>query len=206
MDVQTTLSQEILLTTAMRLVILVPPGDLDEAQFAYRLWHLAEPGAHRVLLLAVGIDPDERLVMERRLVTLYSLIHDRRVHVETHIETRSNWAKALRELKSPGDLFISLADHTVNWYFRPRKLPSILEGLGLPVLALPDQLLSGSRAFAPKVNAILRVIISLAIIPLFSYLQIRIGQDIHGWVNVVLLLGTVIAEAGLLWMWNRTTI
>ncbi len=206
MEVQTTLSQEILLNTAIRLVILVPPGDLDEAQFAYRLWHLAEPTVHKILLLAVGIGPDERLAMERRLVTLYSMIHDRRIHVETQIETRSNWAKALRDLHNPGDLFISLADHTVSWYFRPRKLPSILEGLGLPVLVLPDQLISGAHTFAPKVNAILRVIVSLAIIPLFSYLQIRIGQDIHGWANAVLLLGTVAAEAGLLWIWNRTTI
>jgi hypothetical protein len=184
----------------------VPPGDLDEAQFAYRLWHLIEPTAHKVLLLAVGISSDERLAMERRLVTLYGMIHDRRMRIETQIVTTPNWARALRRLYTPGDLFISLAEHTVSWYFRPRKLPQVLKGMDLPVLALPDQLLFKSRSLAPKVNALLRTVVSIAIIPLFSYVQIRIGQDMHGWVNAVLLLGTVAVEAGLLWIWNRTTI
>jgi hypothetical protein len=81
-----------------------------------------------------------------------------------------------------------------------------LKGLELPVLVMPDQLLFSSHTFVPKVNTLLRIIVSIAIIPLFSYLQFRIGQDLHGWVNAVLLLGTVAVEAGLLWMWNRTTI
>jgi hypothetical protein len=206
MDIQTTLSQEILLHSAHRLAILVPAGDLDEAQFAHRLWRLIEPTAHKVLLLAVGISSDERLAMERRMVTLHGMIHDRRMHIETQIVTSSNWARALRRLSQPGDVFICLADHTVSWYWRPRKLSQVLKALDLPVLVLPDQLLARSYSLTPRLNSMLRIAVSLAIIPLFSYLQIRIGQGLHGWVSSVLLLGTVAVEAGLLWMWNKSTI
>ncbi len=206
MDIQTTLSQEILLHSALRLAILVPTGDLDEAQFAYRLWRLIEPTAHKVMLIAVGISADERLAMERRMVTLHGMIHDRRMSIETQIVTNSNWALALHRLYQPGDVFICLADHTVSWYLRPRKLSQVLKALDLPVLVLPDQLLSRSHPLTPRLNSILRIAVSLVIIPFFSYLQIRIGQGLHGWVSGVLLLGTVAVEAGLLWMWNRSTI
>jgi hypothetical protein len=45
--------------------------------------------------------------------------------------------------------------------------------------------------------------VALVLVAAFGVLQIWIRQNVMGWANQILLILSVLAEVGLLWIWNQ---
>ena len=97
-----------------RLIVLVPPDDVDEAVLARRIWTMALHERCEVLYVALVRDVDYEARARRSLALLASMTRDARLQVATHLAFQSQWLKALRPLYQPGDAIVCLAEQTVK--------------------------------------------------------------------------------------------
>lgn len=192
------------LPAARRLVVLMPDMDLDEAGLAWRVWSLAAPNSLAVLYLGSARSETEEPRARRRLATIAALTRDERVMVKTMLALEANWLGALRPVLRSGDVIVCHAEQTL-WSWRGARLL----GSGLcQALQSPVHLLSGFYRKAPAPAAHLAAAIlfwggAVAILTSAFWLQVQISALPPNGAESALLLLSVVAECGLIGLWNR---
>ena len=193
------------LPSVRRLVVLVPNVDIDEAELARRIWSLASPRELEVLYLALVLDPDDESRVRRQLATLAAITRDGWTAVETQPQVGRDWLQVVRRVWRPGDLIVCQAQQSVSGRGLKRQpLSSALAS----TLNTPVYILFGFRPAAPprrngRATRFIYWPISLAIIAGFFWIQVQIDQTTQGWVRTALLCLSVVAEFGLIGVWNH---
>lgn len=130
-------------------------------------------------------------------------IRDDRVSVEVRLETGHDWVAKLRAVWRPGDTLVCYAG--AEWGTEQGPLDQILRSrLQAPVYVLPAG--TNGQASRPKLaSEAISWAGSAGVLVAFFFLQVRIVEWLHDWVQTALLAGSVIFEIALVWIWDSLT-
>ena len=191
---------------ARRLVVLVPDPDVDESELARRIWLLASPRMLKVVYVGMVQDHADESFVRQQLATLAALTRDNHTTVETQAHDDRDWLRIVRRVRQPGDQIICVAEQTT--FGRGAERRSLGEALA-SALGAPVYLLSGlpSHARPQPPRRLPRLLIDwavpVAIIVGFFLMQVAISQLVEEWARIALLCISVLAEAGLIGLWNQ---
>ncbi len=199
---------------ASRLVVVMLEPD-EEATLAGRILMLAGKDCRNVLLVGVCPDALRQTELRRRLVTIAAFLREQRLPdtsrtarsqedlcVEVRIEHGKDWIQRVKMTLQPGD---TLACYEGQEAAKPRRqlcdvLSSNLESsTSIYVFSQLTPPRSSRRTLLSQATSWLG---SLAGIGTFFLLQMRIVTAIQGGTQSVLLLLTLFAEVGVIWIWN----
>ena len=194
------------LPPANRLVVLVPDMDLDEMAFSRRIWTLAAPSQLGVLFLGVCRVPSDEPRARRRLATIAALTRDDWVHVNTALAVEVDWLGAVRSVLAPlgGDLIVCHAEQTRRGWRGSISLGTEL----CRALQAPVHLLHGFYATdeVQPANQPARFLFwggSAAIVAGAFLVQVQISALPKNWAESALMALSVVAECGLIGLWNQ---
>jgi hypothetical protein len=115
------------LPSAQRLVVLVPNKEVDELEFAYRIWSLASPRRLTVLFISLVGEAREEAQARQRLARLAAITRDEWTQIETQMEFNSNWFEAVERIRRQGDLVVCHLEQRVSrWDLGRQALASAL--------------------------------------------------------------------------------
>jgi len=183
-----------------RLVVLIPNLEMDEMEVARRIWELASPPHLAVLFLALCADSVDEPRIRRRLATLTALTHDERIAIETRLEFGRNWIAKIKAVLREDDIVVCYAGHTTGWNRAP--IDRALDERGVSVWTLKGLEMNTAQARRKPFAEFLFWSVSLAIIAVFLWFQIRVLTISEGWAQNTLLYISVPIEIGLLWLWH----
>jgi len=194
------------LSSATRLVVLVPPAGVDPNALADEVRQL--DSGQRLLILFLALAPareiDEAWV-RRELITLGSLTHEARRRVELRIEPVRDWMEAVRQVHHEGDVFVCLEGDGVPAWRRSRR--GLAETLALtfggPVVELRGLHLGGLPSGGGLART-LRGTVSFLIIAALLGVQIEIERNLAlmGWTRPALQVVLLGVELWLIWRWE----
>lgn len=186
-----------------RLMVLVSEADWDDAEFPQRIWSLAAPHGLPVVLLGKYSETADEARARRHLVSMGAAIRDDRVATQIQLHRGEAWIEQLQAIWQPGDLVICNRRPPLGWLQVPGSLsPGSGPPIILHVLAGPEPP-EGSRRSLP-----LRLLSwggILTILAGFLWVQVRLAQLPGDLLRLVLVCASVLAEVGLLWIWNART-
>ena len=186
--------------TPQRLVVLLA-AEADYTAAMRRVWDLAHAAECQVLFLSLCSDETKEASLRRQLITLCALAQNDRIHAEGRVEAGSNWVRAIQSHARDGDMLVCFDEQ--NTGLRRRPLSQVLESrLDTPVYilsGLSPQTQAPSNWF-PRIAAWAGFV---AIVAGAFLLQIQIVTLTVDWGQTSLLIGSVLAELWLIWIWNR---
>jgi hypothetical protein len=191
------------LTSAKRLIVLVPQPEVDEAVLARRVWTLALSGRSEVLYVALVRDLDDEARARRSLALLTSITRDDRLRVTSQVVFQSQWLTALRPLYQPGDAIVCMAEQTVKRLGRSALLLSeqLAAEFGEVVRVLDGVSVEQHPAHR-EVWPLFRSAVPFAIIAGFLEFQMwATTQLIRGAASNTVLALSVVVEFSLIWLW-----
>ena len=189
------------LAAVRRLIVLVPPADMDEVEMARRIWELAAPAGLGVLFLGLCTQIAQEPAMQRRLVTLASLTRDARIPLDTRLESGRGWLSQIKAIQRPGDVIVCHIEQRVG--MRRQPLARLIAARGAPVWTLSGFYTAGDLPGAGPLTTLVFWAVSLAVLAGFFWLQVRLVRMQEDWEHSLLLYLSVLAEAGLLWAWQH---
>ncbi len=195
-----------------RLVVVILNTE-EEAALAGRILTLVQPNKLHVLLLGVCSDRAKATELRRKLVTIAAFIRDESrlggadskgnnsgLNVEIEVAQGKGWIAQTKALLRPTDRLACYSEQSVGG--RGKPLSDVLSSH----FNMPLYVFSGLSASLPAQRNIFSQAASwicpIASIIGFLLLQIRIAGTVYGWAQTVLLLLTIFAEIGLIWIWN----
>jgi hypothetical protein len=157
------------------------------------------------LFLSVVQSLNEEPCARLQLSDLIALTRGFPVKVESELILGKNWVDAVCEVWQPGDLVICYAGQTISMPGGTRYPLSVAlsNRLDAPVFALTGLYREPLHRSRTRATEAAWWGIALALVAAFGVLQIRISQHVMGWANQILLILSVLAEVGLLWIWNQ---
>jgi len=194
------------LSSASRLVVLVPPAGADPSALADEVRKL--DSGQRLLILFLALAPtretDEAWV-RRELITLGSLTREPRRRVELRIEPARDWMGAVRQVRREGDVFVCLQGDGVPSWRRPRRglAETMALAFGGPVVELRGVQLGGLPSGGGLART-LRGAVTFLIIAAFLGVQIGIERNLAlvGWTRPALQAVLLGVELWLIWRWE----
>lgn len=197
-------SEEIPLLKIKRLVVLVPDHDLDDVTLSREVWSLASQGSHQILYMTVIQDPDRESRARRRLITLAAITRDNQTRVETQVCFEPSYIKAVKNARQEGDMLVCLAGHKVSSGFRkcaPFEI-ALVDSLRLPVILLTGIYQEPEEKTNDWLQTALYWSVTLVILALFTGFEMAITQAASNWVGQLLLILTILIEAGTVVVWT----
>ena len=202
-------------TSSPRLVVVMREAE-EEALLAGRIHELAQARRLPVMLVGIARDPAVEAELRRSLVTIAAFLTEADAHAglalrrsaparapEIQIECGRDWMNKIRTLLRSGDMLACYSEQTTGMLERP--LSDVLSG----GLNMPIYMFAGLRTERPRRRNVLAQAASwtgsLASIGGFLFLQARIVTMVQGWVQSVLLLVTLLAEVGVVWVVNSVS-
>lgn len=186
--------------TARRLVVLLT-AEADDTAVMRRVWDLAHSFECPILFLSLYADDAKEASLRRQLITLCAMAQNDRIHAEGRIEAGSNWVRAIQSNIRDGDMIVCFDEQNSGITRRP--LSQVLESS----LHTPVYILSGLSLQAQTPSNWLSRIAAwtglIAIVAGAFLLQIQIVTVTVGWLQTALMIGSVLAELWMIWIWNR---
>ncbi len=192
------------LAPARRLVVLVPPVDVDEAELARRVRQLAAPAGLAVLFLGLCAQAAQEPAMRRRLIPLAGLTRDDCIWVDTHLESGGSPSRRIGATYRPGDVILCPAETGLGLGRRP--LGQLAQSMGMPVWTLRGLYTSEGRARLGPLAGPLFWVMSILLLAGFFRLQTGIVHLQVDWARNLLLYLSILAEAGLLAAWHHISV
>lgn len=187
--------------TVQRVIVLIPQQEMDDSGLARRIWSLAAPRSLKVLYLGLCVDVSREYRLRRRLVTLAAITRDDRVFVETQLEIGNDWLRTVKTVWRPGDMVVCHAEQIAGMRRRPLS-EAMISTLQVPVCIL-NGFYSPDRVNPALLKGVVSWFGSIAIIVGFFWVQAGIERMAKDWAHTALLYLSVVAEFGLIWIWNH---
>ena len=189
----------------MRLVILVPGQGLEAPALAQWLASPVSLQRPSILFLSVVQSLNEEPCARLQLSDLTALTSGLPVKVESELIMGKSWVNAVCEVWQPGDLVICYAGRTISISGAARyplwvALSNRLDASVFALTGFYREPLCRPRTHATEVAW---WGVALALVAAFGVLQAWISQHVIGRAHQILLILSVLAEVGLLWMWNQ---
>jgi hypothetical protein len=183
-----------------RLVVIVPPGEVDATTLTQRVWEMAKGTGAEVRLLGLYEEATQQPGLRRRLATMSAMINSGQVRSEAETLAGRDWVEAVRSRLRPDDMLVCCSSPQGGAMQKP--LRQILES----DLDAPMTILTGctpeEEAPARWGAQILGWTGSIGILVGFFWLQVSLGQVPRDFGYTLLLLLTLPVEVWLIWIWN----
>ena len=190
------------LQPAPRLIVLVPELEADAAILARKIRDVAKALESRVQLLGLSKDAAHEPSVRRRLVTLSAMVEDSTIFVESKVEVGSNWLNAIQPHWHPGDVIVCFAEQRSRFGNKP--LHQILQSsLNATVYVLSGVQIQKEYSRLNWLSNALAWAGSIGLILGFFWLQANLIQLTQNGIQTILLYGSLIVEAGSIWVWNN---
>jgi hypothetical protein len=194
------------LSTATRLVILVPDDGVDSIELAEEVRRLDPDGRMRVLFLALAPgDHDDEPWLHRLLVTLTSLTRGGRPGVEWQVAKTRSWQEAVQAVHRAQDALMCLRGR--NPLARRDRATRLAEELArvldTTVVEVQGLRLGGRPSQLHWVRSLMGVV-PFIIVAGFLVVQVRIEQVLAGpsWEHQALQALVLAVEVSLIWLWE----
>ncbi|NMB67934.1 MAG: hypothetical protein GYA20_04160 [Chloroflexi bacterium] len=192
-------------TDKKRLIVLLPESLAGSTDLAHQINWMASLQPFNVLYLPMVEEDSNPLVVSRRMTTMVAATIGEPMHVSSRAIARKGWLDSLREIYQPGDLLVCMAEQSVKTGFMHAvSMQDYLQD----VLQIPCRTVNGY--YHPEHDRIRQWLltavfwlVALAILIVFSLLEINIDQSLHGSMRIVVLILAVSLELGLLMLWTR---
>jgi hypothetical protein len=196
---------DLLMAPIRRLVVLIPPGEIDERSLARRVYQLASSSQNNVIYLAMDPENEQYPFQRRQLASLASLTTGKDVYTEVKLCGEKTWFQALDKILVPGDLLVCLADHPVYDYFiLRRKLGERLAGhVTVPVYLLNGLKVGRAPHTQQAIKEIEAWIAFFVLLVSFFALQVGIQRSTDKPATTILLCISVLVEVYFLWKINE---
>lgn len=189
------------LQPARRLIVLVPESEADTALTARKIWELANTLGCGIQFLGLSKDAAHEPGMRRQLVTLSAMVGYDNIPVESKIEIGNDWLRVVKSNWHEGDVIVCFTGQNSGLARRP--LSQMLESnLKATVYVLTDFDRNSENMRSSLASTAIAWAGSIGIILSFFWLQSKLIQPPADWVRTVLLYISILAEAGLVWIWN----
>lgn len=185
------------LTTSKRVVVVVPPGEFDEREFALKVSRLSQWGRKDILLVGLASDPLQDSLLRRRMITLTSYLRAPRIETGYSLLFKQNWLEALKDVLQADDRVICLENHYTSgrWLRDVSLAQHLASSLRIPVCVIQSLRLeieeerhwAGMREFLVWISLLLTII-------LFLLFQIRIQQTVPGPLGAIFLVISIVIE------------
>lgn len=187
-----------------RLIVIVPPEEIDEDALVRRVWQLVANSPLEVLYLSLEPDDLYAAYQRRRLARMSSLTTSKEVRARTGMSTEKSWLRALLKLIRPGDLLVCLADYKIiDHYIWRRKLSEILaESTTVPVYLLAGLQVGSAIHQRQWFRDFVAWTASFVLIAIFFVLQVQTERMTTGSISTILLSMSVFIEIFLLYKIN----
>lgn len=189
------------LQPAGRLIVLVPEFEAEPALVARKIQDVAKALESRVQLIGLSKDAAHEPGIRRQLVTLSAMVEDATLFVESNVEFGNSWLNAVSTNWHPGDVVVCFAGQRVGFGSKP--LAQILQSnLNVPVYVLSGIQIQTERKRPAWLTNVMAWSGSISLILGFFWLQARLIQAAQNELQTILLYGSLLAEAGTIWLWN----
>jgi hypothetical protein len=188
-----------------RLIVLLPDHLAGNLELAYKIHGMAALEQRDVLYLTLLEDDQQRLSISRRMATMKAATCGELITVYSKLAFRGEWLATLQELYSPGDMVVCQSEQTVKTGFM-RMVPIpvfIKENLHMPCRGFSGFYHPWKIQTRLWLFSLLFWLGCLVILGAFTFLEIRIDNDIQGIARMVLLLMAIVFEFGMLSIWSR---
>jgi hypothetical protein len=191
---------------ADRLVVVIFEAE-EEAWLASRIFEFAHARGLPVILVGVVPNASGEAELRRHLVTIAAFLREETARmgaalapVEIQMERGREWMGRIKSRLHRGDRLACYSEKTVGILGRP---PSevLASGLAMPIYTF-ERLRGESHDRQNRLAQVTSWVASFASIAGFFVVQARIVIAVQGWTQTALLLITLGAEAGLIWLVN----
>lgn len=187
------------LKSVRRLIVLVPPLEVDLSAVTRRLWELANATGKHFLLVGLYRDAMEEPSLRRELVTMSAMVNDGKMTAEIEVVFGRDWVDAVRARWQVGDMVVCFEEQRVGLSHRP--LSQLLQSdLDIPLYILTGLYPQNDpRTGWPARGA--AWIGSITIILGFFILQVMFADLANSWASILQVF-SIIVEAWLILVWN----
>lgn len=190
------------LKPASRLIVLVPDFEADPAFVAQKIQSVAKILESRIQLIGLSKDAMNEPSVRRRLVALSAMIADTAIFVESNVEIGNNWLNAVLPYWHQGDVIVCFAEQ--NTGFGNKPLYQILQSnLNATIYVLSGIQTKKERLLPRWALNTAAWVGSTGLILGFFWLQVKLSQPPQNWLHTLLMYGSILAEAGSIWVWNN---
>ena len=180
-----------------RLVVLVPDEEIDTSKLLRELADLAVPPVVEILFVGLG----HGLSLNGLYQRLNLLVSEARTHTTTVIRKQvvesSSWIKAAQIVARPGDLFVCHIEQRAG-----RVGQELEEITPFPVHLLSNLRLTVAVRVQRAVTRLVFELLPLVISVSFFWLQAQIDNQLSGLISTLVIILTVLAEIGLVFVWS----
>jgi hypothetical protein len=190
------------LQPASRLIVLVPEFEVDTAIMARKIYEVAKALESRVQLIGLSRDAAHEPSVRRQLVAISAMLEDPAIFVESKVEVGNSWLSAIQPYWHSGDVIVCFAEQSSGYSGKP--LHQILQSaLNATVYVLSGVQIRNERSRLDWVSNALAWAGSVGLIFGFFLLQMRLLQSAQSGIQTVFLYGSLVVEAGSIWIWNN---
>lgn len=188
-----------------RLIVMVPDGLAGNLELAQKIYWLAARSGCEVTYLALVDDEDEALTITRHMATMKAVTAGNTLAVDSVVASTAHWLKTLRGIYRPGDRIVCHAEQSVkNGFLKTLPIDEFLRE------ALETNVITISGFYHPQqiqmrrwLHGLITWVGFLAILAIFTLLEIRLDPVFHGSAGKLLLGAIFTTEVGSIWAWNN---
>ena len=190
-----------------RLVVIITDCLVNNTDLAYAIYWMATRENLDVIYLVMVDDYQNLLPVSRNMATMRAVTSGNNLSVEVRIVETRYWVDSLRSILSTGDVIVCQEEQTVeNGLFRVMTLGEYLSAhMNYPVRVLSGYARPVKNHTKKWVNDFFVLLGFLAILALFTWLQISIDQVLDGDIAKILIGFALCIEVGAIWTWYRLT-
>jgi hypothetical protein len=199
------LPDRVSIAPAKRLVVLIPPGEVDEIALARKVWKLAAKSLISVLYLVLAPDPEYVPYLRRRLANLAASTSQGEVTSSTKITVGDDWAKAVKAVLLPGDLLVSVLGHRVSHrLIGSRPLGDALcRAFDIPVYLLGSLRVGSTPPRSSMIRSFIGWSLSIGTIIGAGVFQIGVSRaDVEPYSTILIVISALV-EIFLIWKINE---
>jgi len=185
-------------TARNRMIVILSESEAGILSVAYKVHWLAVREQRDVLYLTLVKDSAEMMTCARRMATMKAATEGDQVQASSKLIPAGEWLNTIKSIASPQDKLVCLEEHTVKTGFMKAEPASafLSQLLERPVQTLPaDSPIWRDQAHRWLMGAIFWLGF-IAILAVFSMLEIEIDRTVQGSVHTLLLLIALGLEFG----------
>lgn len=187
-----------------RLIVLIPDGLAGNLELAQKIYRMAAHQGCEVHYLALVDQGEDMLTITRHMATMKAVTAANTLVVHSSVTETRRWLNALREIYRPGDRVVCHAEQSVkNGFLKTMPIDEFLQdSLNFPVHTLSGFYHPQQIQVRRWVYTLVTWIGFLAILAVFTGLEIELDPIFNGSAGK-LLLGVIFAvEIGSIWAWD----
>lgn len=180
-----------------RLIVLVPDGEIDSRKLIQELADMAAPPVAEIVFVGLGQGTSHSGTRRR----LDGLVSEARQHIAVVIRKQvveaSSWIKAAQIAARPGDLIVCHTDQRAG-----RLGQELEETTPFPVHQLEGLRPTLAARLLRGLGRLCFEVLPLVIVAAFFWLQVQIDTQVSGLAGTLVIVLTVLAEIGLIFVWS----